>query len=205
MDLISITTSSNPWGIMYVLLNSFRTWQIKKSIEFLTVESYVWDFMHDPNAKILIEFKCVISIKNLLKNKFIDKIFRNFILILYVLVFNLIFFNLMYFQSLIYRVLVNRTKIDLKNFETCIYTCTWTRIGLMTLSVIHKCKTAKKIIVAEIFKMRQWKAYQRQWIYEKPWQHLPRAMVASHRRQRHRISCPWSLRLPQWTTTYSTL
>lgn len=108
MDLISINTSSNPWGIMYVLLNSFRTWQIKKSIEFLTVESYVWDFMHDPNAKILIEFKCVISIKNLLQNKFIDKIFGNFILILY------LFLNLMYFQSLIYQVLVNRKKMILK-------------------------------------------------------------------------------------------
>lgn len=205
MDLISITTSSNPWGIMYVLLNSFRTWQIKKSIEFLTVESYVWDFMHDPNAKILIEFKCVISIKNLLQNKFIDKIFGNFILILYLLVFNLIFFEPDVFSITHLPGISESKKNDLKNFETCIHTCTWTRIGLLTLSVIHKCKTAKKIIVAEIFKMRQWKAYQRQWIYEKPWQHLLPAMVTSHHRQRHQISCPWSSRLPQWTMTYSTL
>lgn len=50
----------------------FRIWQIQKSIEFLIVEFYVWDFMYGLNVKILIEFKFVILIKNFLQNKFID-------------------------------------------------------------------------------------------------------------------------------------
>lgn len=50
----------------------FKIWQIQKSIEFLIVEFYVWDFMYGLNVKILIEFKFVILIKNFLQNKFID-------------------------------------------------------------------------------------------------------------------------------------
>lgn len=50
----------------------FRIWQIQKSIEFLIVEFYVWDFMYGLNVKILIEFKFVILIKNFLQNKFMD-------------------------------------------------------------------------------------------------------------------------------------